>query len=161
MLGQTIDGTGKITTKTLDVPSDGLAAVGTTYRGWYLDLPEYERVLRNPTWFDGDLISLLSDAPGQASDENDPCKDVTRTNNRYYTTVVNAVSGNAPSVNVWADPSLAGQNRVEGNLATVETRSGTEAHSTCIGSDCNPSLPDNDKNLLGRYFKTPSWRQLQ
>ena len=163
MLSQSIDSSTGKSTSNYDVASLGFDAIGSTYRGWYADLPvQRERVLRNPKWFDGDLIDLVSDVPASAATSDDPCQAVTTSSALYYTTVFNAVTGNAPSKSIWADPSDPANiiNRKEGDLATVETRTDKQSISTCVGPDCK----DNEgkpRNLLGRYFKTPSWRQLQ
>ncbi|MFT3779547.1 MAG: PilC/PilY family type IV pilus protein [Ottowia sp.] len=159
MLKQTINSAGTITSRALDVAADGVDEIGTTYRGWYLDLPlERERVVRNPRWFDGDLLDLLSDIPAVAPVTSNPCDAVDTSPAAYYTTVLNAVTGNAPAADVWADTT--GINRAEGELGAVETRTNTASFSTCVGTDCDSSDPEVRK-LLGRYFKAPSWRQMQ
>ena len=159
MLKQTANATTGITSRNLDVASVGMNAMGTTYRGWYMDLPvERERVLRNPRWFDGDLLDLLSDVPAVAPVTSDPCQVVDTSAAAYYTTVMNAVTGNAPTADVWADQTDV--NRQEGELAEVDTRTDDKAIATCVGPDCETHDP-TVRNLLGRYFKTPSWRQMQ
>ena len=159
MLGQTINAAAGTSSRNLDVAALSMDAMGTTYRGWFMDLPvSRERVLRNPRWFDGDLLDLLSDVPAVAPVSPDPCQAVTTSAAAYYTTVVNAVTGNAPSSDVWVDPP--GVNREEGELAAVETLTDSKAMSTCVGPDCDTHDPVV-RNLLGRYFKTPSWRQMQ
>ena len=159
MLGQTINSAAGTTTRNFDVASIGMSAMGTTYRGWFMDLPvQRERVLRNPRWFDGDLLDLLSDVPAVAAVSSDPCQAVSTSAAAYYTTVVNAVTGNAPVADVWVGE--AGINRNDGELATVETFTDSNAMSTCVGPDCS-SLDPVVRKLLGRYFKAPSWRQMQ
>ena len=160
MLQQTIDAAAGTSSRNLDVKTTlGMKAMGTTYRGWYMDLPvERERVLRNPRWFDGDLLDLLSDVPAVAPVTPDPCDAVDTSPAAYYTTVINAITGNAPSADVWAN--TAGINRDEGELGAVETRTDTKSFSTCVGPDCDSHDPVS-RNLLGRYFKAPSWRQMQ
>ena len=160
MLQQTIDAAAGTTSRALDTNSlPGIKAMGSTYRGWYMDLPvQRERVLRNPRWFDGDLLDLLTDVPAVAPVTPDPCDAVDTSAASYYTTVINAVSGNAPKDDVWVgEPDI---NRDEGELAAVETRNDTRAMSTCVGPDCD-SHDAVVRNLLGRYFKAPSWRQMQ
>lgn len=159
MLGQTINAAAGTSSRNLDVAALGMNAMGTTYRGWFMDLPvERERVLRNPRWFDGDLLDLLSDVPAVAPVSPDPCQAVTTSAAAYYTTVINAVTGNAPTSDIWVTPT--GVNRAEGELAAVETLTDSKAMSTCVGPDCDTHDPVV-RNLLGRYFKTPSWRQMQ
>lgn len=160
MLRQTVNDAAGTTSRALDTKNiPGVNAIGTTYRGWYMDLPvQRERVLRNPRWFDGDLLDLLTDVPAVAPVSPDPCDAVDTSAAAYYTTVINAVTGNAPVDDVWVgEPDI---NRDEGELAAVETRNDTRAMSTCVGPDCDSQDPVQ-RNLLGRYFKTPSWRQMQ
>ena len=159
MLKQTADATTGITSRNFDVASLGMSAMGTTYRGWYMDLPvERERVLRNPRWFDGDLLDLLSDVPAVAPVTSDPCQAVNPSVAAYYTTVMNAVTGNAPNVDVWVgQPDV---NRQAGELAEVGTRTNEQAIATCVGPECDSNDPEV-RDLLGRYFKAPSWRQMQ
>lgn len=158
MLQQTADAISGKTSRELDT-ANGMDAMGTTYRGWYMDLPaERERVLRNPRWFDGDLLDLLSDVPAVAPVTADPCAAVNTSAAAYYTTVINAVSGNAPTADVWVED--LGVNRKEGELPEVGTRTDDKAIATCVGPECDSTSPVI-RNLLGRYFKTPSWRQMQ
>jgi type IV pilus assembly protein PilY1 len=144
-----------------NLPAAQVSQMGSVYRGWYLDLPEArERVLRNPMWYDGDLLDLLSDVPAVAATSNDPCQAVNTSAARYFITTLNAVSGNAPNTSVWGKGDL--QNRKESDLPILPTRdpgNGTQP-TTCVGPDCKDPKP-RERNLLGRYFKTPSWRQLQ
>ncbi|WP_157667711.1 PilC/PilY family type IV pilus protein [Comamonas serinivorans] len=141
------------------VDEDFANVIGTTKRGWYLDLPvERERVLRNPTWFDGELLSLYSDVPAVAAVSNDPCEAVETSAAVGYRTVVNGVTGNAPqNSSLFAE---TGGNREETKPGDVDTKTGDEGKTNCVGQDCETTDP-RYVELGGRFFKVPSWRQMQ
>ena len=149
---------------TLDSDGDGVVdenfvdVIGTTKRGWYIDLPvQRQRVLRNPGWFDGELLMLYSDVPAVAAASADPCQAVSTSSASYFTGVLNGLTGNKPVLDPFAGLP-PGTSLVPSDLPTLPTDDNDGRDLTCV-AECTVG---NQKLVkFGRYFKTPSWRQMQ
>ena len=162
-------GTGWTTTSgtTRDANGDGIVdedfadVIGSSKRGWFMDLTvQRERALRNPTWFEGELLFLFSDVPAMAAVTPDPCQAVPTSPASYYRTVVNGATGNKPQVPNLFVGYASDVNRVVDDLPIISTGTNDEAINTCVGPDCDDHDPKKMKKA-SRYFKVPSWREMQ
>ena len=151
------------TTKDADgdgvVDDDFADVIGTTKRGWYMDLPSKERVLKNPTWFDGELMYLFSEVPASAPISPDPCLAEPTTPASYFVTVLNGATGNKPKTPDLFAGYPSDVNRVPTDRAMVRTSNNTRDRGTCVGGECDELPVDGALGL--RYFKVPSWREMQ
>ena len=149
------------TTKDTDgdgvVDDDFVDVIGTTKRGWYIDLPvQRERVLRNPAWFDGELLMLYSDVPAVAAVTPDPCQAVSTSAASHFTSVLNGLTGNKPNDDVFA--GFGGDRKEDNGPKDLPLDSHPKVDIVCV-AEC--SKPNQQLMLMDRYFKTPSWRQMQ
>ena len=157
----TSSGTTKDTNNDGVVDEDFADTIGTSKRGWYMDLTVLrERVLRNPTWFEGELLFLYSDVPAMAAETPDPCQAVSTSPPSYYLTVVNGATGNKPKFSDLFLGYPSDVNRVVDDLPIVGTGTNDEAINTCVGPDC-PSKDPKKLKRATQYFKVPSWREMR
>ncbi len=130
-------------------------------RGWFIDLPApRERVLRNPGWFDGDLIDIVSTVPAQSGSSGVETCDPAVAAAKGYRTLLDIMDGSAPKSPIYAavpEQQGAQPSRVESSSGSVGVRSGTrEAGLAAPGMPSAPSAA-----LLGKVMKRASWHQLQ
>jgi type IV pilus assembly protein PilY1 len=117
-------------------------------KGWFIDLPiPGQRVLRNLSWFDGDLIDIESTAPQACAAA------------KNYRTTIDIIQGRPPRFRLYASlPPMS-----EGQIVTVEAGlsvslfNGKQAlDATAPGA---PLLPPRDRP--SQFLRRASWRQLQ
>lgn len=144
------------------ISSNPVAYAGTdAKKGWFLDLPATrERVLRNPGWFDGDLIDISSTVPAEGADAGTETCDPHVAGAKGYRTILDIVNGAAPKSQIYAAvpaPQAESASRVYTSASSVGIRSRTvELGVAPPGMRAAPPAA-----LLGKVMKRPSWRQLQ
>lgn len=124
-------------------------------RGWFLDLPiSRERVLRNPGWFEGDLIDIWSTVPSDDPTEPPPSAA------RSWRTTLDILDGSAPRSPLYLHlPAMADAHRSRVETGTSLTlRDG--AREIAVAPPGEPAPPP-PPNRLGRIMLRPSWRQWQ
>ncbi len=132
-------------------------------KGWYFDLPDAgERVVRNLEWFDGQLVDIRSTVPTSEGNTVAETCGPTTTTGRDYLTTMNAITGSAPTSQIYFytatttivdDPKTA--SRIESGLR-YGVKSDTRIIDACIsGSVCE------ERKRLGKINLRPTWRQLQ
>ena len=131
-------------------------------RGWYLDLPAGERVIANPNWFEGRLVDVASVQPVQAAGPVEESCDAPAATTRHFRTTLNAIDGNAPRSQLYADlpqTNAAGgfASRISGGPSIeLVSADGRKRTPVCLpGSACVTRTP------LAHTLLRPSWRQLQ
>jgi type IV pilus assembly protein PilY1 len=122
-------------------------------RGWLVDLPlPRERVLHNPTWFEGDLIDVWSTVPArdEASQGGAPS----------YRNTLNIVDGSAPRSSLYAHLSAQTGGALPSRVAAgpgAAIRSETREFRVTA-----PGLPEPPPmHRLGKVTRRPSWRLFQ
>jgi type IV pilus assembly protein PilY1 len=117
-------------------------------RGWFIDLPiAGQRVLRNPTWFDGDLIDVESTAP-------QPCAA-----DKRYRTTIDIIQGQPPRLRIYSTlPPMS-----EGPVATVEIglSAPLSGDKQTLGATAPGAPPAPPRDRPAAFLKRASWRQLQ
>ncbi len=128
------------------------SAPANAKRGWYLDLPAGERVLGNPAWFQGNLVDISSTVPATG---------------RTWLTTLNAINGNAPASQIYADVASAktiGVANPAGSASRIEIGLRTSLINPSKHSEkglCASGQSCSDRALLPSTALRPSWRQLQ
>ncbi|WP_394680262.1 pilus assembly protein [uncultured Comamonas sp.] len=149
---------------------------GTTYNGWYMDLPAVgERALKNLELYDNTNILLAYTqvpAKGQDVDVNrESCDSTSVDSERQYRTMVNIMDGKKPSIqliNLGSNTSFSASDNGNASRAQVDKGSHSQVAasetqmldiSTCTGDRCI----NNMEALLRMPEQTlrPTWRQLQ
>ena len=149
--------------------STALPPVGDArQRGWYVDLPAGERVIANPTWFDGELVDVPSVHPGTprtraaATGAACPPVDASAESGQTFRTTLNAVDGQAPRSRLYADDANA--NSAGGYASRDASGIGvdlSDAVSKQTIAVCPPGQTCVTRQQRGRTLLRPSWRQLQ
>jgi len=123
-------------------------------RGWWLDLPlPRERVLRNPSWFDGDLVDIWSSVPS-----DDPAEPPAAAP-RSWRTTLDIFNGSAPRSRLYLHVPAG----ASGQPSRVETTSSVAirdpAREWSVAAPGMPAPPPVIR--LGGIMMRPSWRQLE
>ncbi|MDP9902665.1 pilus assembly protein [Variovorax ginsengisoli] len=172
LTGQTLNpATGARTPALAALSSTAVAFTGDARRrGWYLDLPAGERVIANPTWFDGQLVDVPSMRPDtlrmprEASSHSAgscPTADTTAQGARTFRTTLNAIDGQAPRSRLYADDtanSAGGFASRDGSGIGVDLADSATHQAIAV---CPPGQTCVTRLLRGRTLLRPSWRQLQ
>lgn len=150
---------------------------GTSYNGWYLDLPAVgERSLKNLELYDNSNIMVVyTQVPAKGSDVDvtkESCDSTSVDFERQYRTMLNIMDGKRPSlqlINLGSNTgydatanSNASRAQVDKGPHSQVASSGTEMLDigTCTGDNC---LKDPIEKMLRMPEQSlrPSWRQLQ
>ena len=133
-------------------------------RGWYLELPPGERVLGDPTWFDGQLIDVASTLPAAGEDITRESCSPSITGARHFLTTIDAINGSAPRSDIYAYAGTGGATSATGVASRSETGVRSSIRDSATNTEkaiCAAGQICADRKLLGRTALRPSWRQIQ
>ncbi len=143
------------------VDEDFADVIGSAKRGWYLDMTiSRERALRNPTWDEGELVMLYFDVPAMAALTPDPCQAVPTSPASSRRQLFNGATGNKPNATDLYAGYPSDVTGIPDGPGYIDTRDNDNSLSTCVGPDCKDHDPEKKKRST-RYFKVPSWREMQ
>jgi type IV pilus assembly protein PilY1 len=136
-------------------------------RGWFIDLSMAagQRVVRNPNWFDGDLIDIYSMVParggnGPTGSQTGVC-DPAIVAEKNYRTTLDIIQGGPPKSRLYA--SLAPV--ASGHIATIEVGPGAllsnGTQEISVAPPGSMASPTPERLRLGKIIKRAAWRQLQ
>ena len=142
-------------------------AVSDTQRGWYVDLTKFsgERVLDNPSWYQGNLIDVKTVIPARASNLLEESCEPASSGEQGYMLTVDATSGNAPKSQVYGY-SATGAPTPGGTGSPSYTSAGERivlrdpaGKEVCVAPP--GQAPGTCKEGLGTVQLRASWRQLR